>query len=243
MREGERSDQAGREMSDEPLRLHQTRVVAVADLVVAATFTHQHTRVLPGLLQLGHPCPGEGGGRGSDDADLEVSWLAGEGAPSLLTPSVTAGVQPRGLAVLGGGPGRAGQTLLPHMNLPLGERLVVNGLQDGLVSRDGGELQQHHMLRVTLLEHSIPSDPPLANFPDLFLGVLPAGEGGEGEGAVGGVQVELVQGQRCSVLVEGLQAGQAAQRSSAVVQSEVSGVENSPLYRLVTVEPLEEEHE
>ena len=128
------------------------------------------------------------------------------------------------------------------MNLPLGERLVVDGLQDGLVP-SGGELQQDHVLRVAVLEHSVPSDPSLTNLPDLLLGVPPGGEGGVGEGAVGGVQVELVQRERQAVVVEGLEAREAAQGTSGVVKPEVSGVENPPLDLQVGVESLEEEHE
>ena len=130
------------------------------------------------------------------------------------------------------------------MNLPLGERLVVDGLQDGLVA-GGGELQQDHVLRVGVLEHSVPSDPSLTDIPDLLLGVPPGGEGGVGEGAEGGVQVELVYPQRGRGVrpVQGTEAGEAAETRPRVIQAEVPGVEDPLLQTPLRVQPLEQEHQ
>ena len=161
-----------------------------------------------------------------------------------MAPPLPAGVDPRGFAGVRGGPVRGGETagtagtLLAHVNFPLVERPVVDDLQDGLVAGAGGELQQDHVMRVALLEHPVPPDPPLTDFPHLFLGILPGGEGREGEGAEGGVEVELVQPQRNSRPVERLQARQASHRGSGVVKPEVAGVENSLLHLgEITVRP------
>ena len=230
MRECQGCDEVGGEILDEALSLPQTGVVAVADPVAAAALTDRKARVLPSSLQLGHPLLGEESCPRSEEADLELAPLTGQ---AVRAPPPPTGVEPGSLAGVRAGPVRGGQTeallLLAHVNFPLGQRSVVDHLQEGLVAGGGGELQQHHVVRVALPEHPVPPDPPLADLPHLLLRVFPGGEGGEGEGAEGGVQVELVQLQGNSLTVEGLQARQASQRGAGLVKPEVSGVENSLL--------------
>ena len=210
-------------------------MVAVADPVVGSPLTHGNARVLPCSLQLRHPLPGEESCPRGEETNLEGSSLTRQAAlapPPPPPPRPATGVDPGRLAGVRAGPVRGGETagsLLAHVNFPLVERSVMDHLEDRLVAGGGGQLQQDHVVRVAVLEHPIPPHPPLADLPHLLRGVLPGWEGREGEGAEGGVQVELVQHQGDSVAVQRLEARQAAQRSSGVVKPEVSGVENSHL--------------
>lgn len=92
MRESQGRDEMRREVPDEGLCLQQTGMVAVADLVVVSVLIHHHPRVLPRLLQLRHPGLVEGGGRGSDDAHLELPPLTGERVQPPVSAPSTAGV-------------------------------------------------------------------------------------------------------------------------------------------------------
>ena len=53
-------------------------------------------------------------------------------------------------------------------------------------------MEKNHMFGPSVLKHSILSDPLLTKFPDFLLGLLSSGEGEVLGGAVGGVQVHLV---------------------------------------------------
>ena len=209
VREGEGCDEPGREILDKLLSLQKTGMIAVADPVAGAPLTARYAGVLPSSLQLRHPLPGEESCPRCEDTHLELASLTRQRAlASPPPPAAAAGVDPGRLAGVRAGPVRGGETagtLLAHVNLPLVERFVMDQLQDRLVAGTGGQLQQHHVVRVAVLEHSVPPHPSLTDLPHLLRCILPGGEGGESEGAVGGVQVELVQHEGDSVTVQRLQ--------------------------------------